>query len=64
MLEYKKQMIIKELKFASEDDTKDFLEALKINKYFLKIYLNDVTKESKEYLENIKSETITKFPRG
>lgn len=64
MLDYKKKMIIEELKNSSEEDVKDFLEALKLNEYFLDIYFKDINEKSNEYLNNVKSETIYFMPRG
>lgn len=64
MLEYKKKMIIEELKNSSKEDLKDFLEALKLNEYFLDIYFKDINEKSDEYLNNVKSETIYFMPRG
>lgn len=64
MLDYKKKMIIEELKNSSEEDLKDFLEALKLNQYFLDIYFKDINEKSDEYLKNVKSETIYFMPRG
>ncbi len=64
MLEYKKQMILKEISNASEEEIGIFLEALKNNKYFLKIYSKDINKETEIYLENIKSEIIRYNPQG
>ncbi len=64
MLEYKKQMILKEISNASEEEIGIFLEALKNNKYFLKIYSEDINKETEIYLENIKSEIIRYNPQG
>ena len=64
MLEYKKQMILKEISNASEEEIGIFLEALKNNEYFLKIYSEDINKETEIYLENIKSEIIRYNPQG
>ena len=57
-------MILKEISNASEEEIGIFLEALKNNKYFLKIYSEDINKETEIYLENIKSEIIRYNPQG
>ncbi len=58
LAEYKKQLILREIRYAPEDFIKELFEELQCNEHFRKIYNEDYNRVAKEYFDAVNAETI------